>query len=366
MKSKNLKVTLVLTLCFITFLKTNAQVTIGSGEAPARAALLDIKDGKPNDDNVTSTRGGVVLPRVQLNDISTLEPFIGVNDTNEALKKEHVGLTVYNLTNSGDLEEGIMVWDGEKWRRLSDTDTAWLTKGNTGTNPATDFVGTKDSTNLVIRTNDTQRMELSADGAVTINAKSNGDNEVYLKGKLTNNTDAYPLAVDPTTGRVSVIKGEAANSKAINYQKYIITVDADNSGGDWVNSMDTSIPEEDYTVVVVGHSFKTLDEKGEYTTSLMRTNTEVEPGFEKYGTYNASQVYAFATNNTNPQENNYNIKTWKLRADYIGGGTANKKPGQWEIYCLIINNSMVKTLPEIRTLAVGPTGYGHVEKPSGL
>jgi len=122
MKSNKLtKLLLTLAACFL-LMPTHAQVTIGSGEAPSRAALLEIKDQKPDAQNVTSTKGGLALPRVSLVNSATLEPFIATNDpdwtnatTQAELKTTHTGLMVYNLNATSPFTKGIYVWTGEKW-----------------------------------------------------------------------------------------------------------------------------------------------------------------------------------------------------------------------------------------------------------
>jgi hypothetical protein len=48
------------------------------------------------------------------------------------------------------------------------TSTAWLTSGNTGTTPATNFVGTSDAQNFVVRTNNLPRMTVLTNGNVGI------------------------------------------------------------------------------------------------------------------------------------------------------------------------------------------------------
>lgn len=102
-----------------------AQVTIGSGNPPAKGALLDLKDKKPENNNITSETGGLLLPRVGLENKTTLQPFIA-NDqdfinNSERVKDIHTGLVVYNLTNDfdKDLCPGIYNWDGNLWERLS-------------------------------------------------------------------------------------------------------------------------------------------------------------------------------------------------------------------------------------------------------
>lgn len=121
----------LLCVCCLTS-KLHAQVTIGSDKPPVKGAILEIKTQDADNNNVTSTLGGLGLPRVQLVNKTTLEPFIKTSDADwatgsvqDATKKSHVGLTVYNLTSNmsstsitdSDLRfhQGIYVWDGNRW-----------------------------------------------------------------------------------------------------------------------------------------------------------------------------------------------------------------------------------------------------------
>jgi len=95
------------------------QVTIGSGEKPAKAALLELKtqpDANPAQGGVTSTGGGLLLPRVVLEDIKSLKPFIADGGSNTE-KVSHKGMNVYHIGGNG-IDAGQYVWDGAKWLRL--------------------------------------------------------------------------------------------------------------------------------------------------------------------------------------------------------------------------------------------------------
>lgn len=132
MKRLFMKTTIVVCLSVLTVFISNvrAQVTIGSGNPPAKAALLEIKSQEADAGNVTSTTGGLGLPRVLLENKYNLAPFIKTSDTEwtagtvqETTKKNHTGLTVYNLTSNLATEtkpelrfrKGIYVWDGAQW-----------------------------------------------------------------------------------------------------------------------------------------------------------------------------------------------------------------------------------------------------------
>ncbi|GHV30561.1 hypothetical protein FACS1894177_03350 [Bacteroidia bacterium] len=99
---------------------TQGQVTIGSALAPSKAALLELKTQEPDGNNVTSTVGGIVLPRVRLVDSNTLQPFIPLDDPEwiadaDNVKKKHVGLIVYNVNTSSPFIEGLHIWNGTEW-----------------------------------------------------------------------------------------------------------------------------------------------------------------------------------------------------------------------------------------------------------
>lgn len=93
------------------------QVTIGADIAPAKAALLEIKSqAADGTTNVTSTTGGLGLPRVSLQSLTTLQPFIASATDTE--KTQHAGLMVYNLNETAPFAKGVYVWDGSKWAQI--------------------------------------------------------------------------------------------------------------------------------------------------------------------------------------------------------------------------------------------------------
>jgi hypothetical protein len=115
--------------------ETKAQVTVGSDKFPVRGALLELKTLEPSSgiQNVTdagnitvdATGGGLGLPRVQLADRATLEPFIPTTDSEwtsgtSKIKEHHAGLTVYNLTDDSlkNLRQGVYVWNGANWSMM--------------------------------------------------------------------------------------------------------------------------------------------------------------------------------------------------------------------------------------------------------
>jgi hypothetical protein len=96
-------------------------ITIGADLDHLKGALLDIKSQQADVlSNVTSDKGGLVLPRVKLVDLNTLQPFIAVTDPDwisnaDEIKLLHVGLIVYNLSTVSPFVEGLYEWNGTEW-----------------------------------------------------------------------------------------------------------------------------------------------------------------------------------------------------------------------------------------------------------
>lgn len=111
------RIVLVLCISFLS-LPILSQVTIGMGEAPAKTALLQIKDQTADGENITSKTGGLLLPRVSLVNLKTLQPFMETTDPGYVdEKKNSVGLFVFNIARleSDSIYPGLYYWDGEQW-----------------------------------------------------------------------------------------------------------------------------------------------------------------------------------------------------------------------------------------------------------
>lgn len=114
---------LLLSVC----MTINAQVTVGSELQPEKAALLDLKTQNATTlGGATTEKGGVLLPRVSLEDKSSLKPFFTTGESDYAdQKKRHTGLMVYNVYENAtlNLEKGIYIWDGNKWGKAADSNS---------------------------------------------------------------------------------------------------------------------------------------------------------------------------------------------------------------------------------------------------
>ncbi len=81
--------------------------------------------------------------------------------------------------NQGDL----LQWDAvnNQWTLGPAQAQAWLLLGNSGTNPANNFLGTIDAADLVIRTNNTERLRVLSTGEVRINTATTAK-QVHIEG----------------------------------------------------------------------------------------------------------------------------------------------------------------------------------------
>lgn len=113
--------------------------------------------------DVSSTNSGMLVPRVSL---------ISITDV-ATVPSPTVSLLLYNINAgiTGGSGVGFYTWNGSAWVKLitsTDVTSDWSTTGNSGTNPATDFIGTTDAVDLVLRTNNTEAMRVSSTGDVGI------------------------------------------------------------------------------------------------------------------------------------------------------------------------------------------------------
>lgn len=118
-----------------------AQVTIGSSEAPVSGALLDLKE---YNDAISLAGGrtatkGLGLPRVSLSTLDKLYPMFLKTDGTEneeydtpseqaTQNDNHIGLVVYNVNQCIKNKEGIaigagiFIWDGTSWLATNELD----------------------------------------------------------------------------------------------------------------------------------------------------------------------------------------------------------------------------------------------------
>lgn len=115
---KVLTILTLIVLCCIVTTTSYAQVTIGSKEEPNQGALLDLKENKEK--GVNSTKG-LLLPRMNLSNTKSLQPIFDDEELTDKIKKDHIGLTIFNLKENYPLGlcKGVYTWSEMfEWQRL--------------------------------------------------------------------------------------------------------------------------------------------------------------------------------------------------------------------------------------------------------
>ena len=111
----------------------------GTGAAPDNSAMLD----------VVSTTTGLLIPRVALVATNSVTP----------VTSPATSLLVYNTATSGtspyNVAPGYYYYDGTQWVHIAttlSTGNSWTTTGNAGTTAGTNYIGTNDVQDFVIKT----------------------------------------------------------------------------------------------------------------------------------------------------------------------------------------------------------------------
>lgn len=148
MKKKTVFITIL--LCFFCF-NLFSQVGIGT-TTPNSSSQLEI----------SSTIGGLLVPRM-------------TQAERAAITTPATGLLVYQT----DATSGFWFYNGTLWTTF--TSSGWSITGDTGTNSATNFIGSTDSQDVVIATNDTERIRFQSDGDIGIN-QNNPSTKIHITG----------------------------------------------------------------------------------------------------------------------------------------------------------------------------------------
>jgi hypothetical protein len=347
------KLFFTLLLVFFSY-KAVAQVTIGMIEEPKKAALLDLRSQNtvlPGGITTGLGGGGLLLPRVSLEDRNTLEPFISNTDPNwPILKLEHIGLEVYNLSTANGFKKGVYCWDGSQWQSAEDRN--WTIGGNSmkATKPV---LGTLSNDSLSLVSNGNEKIVLG---------KQSG--EVYLKNlPQAPETGTVPVQINEK-GQLFAVVDEANDydTKPFTYIKFTIYTDTDQTqpgNFDWVSDFDTKICSDRFILTIIGSAFQYNDGKAQSDGVPMKGSGT---GTNLFGT---AQIYAFEHNDT-----------WRIRADYAEASPSDpdtNKTYKWLIYALVVNKSMISDEYDIRgNITKGTTtgkagdGYPQYDTPDNL
>lgn len=191
-----MKKLLVFPVLLITYL-TVGQVGIGT-TTPNSDSILDI----------TSTTSGLLLPRLALTNTSSPSP----------LSTDVAGMVVYNTATAGDVTPGFYYNNGSDWVRLGSS--SWSLTGNAGTTAGANFLGTTDAQNLIIKTDNIERVRIDTDGHIRATTTVGGNTPSYSwqgdvdTGMRRNGSDDMSLMAGDT-GLVHLIENGTGNSVSI-------------------------------------------------------------------------------------------------------------------------------------------------------
>jgi hypothetical protein len=168
-----MKKVVVFILFFLAY-PTFSQVGIGTTN-PINSAALD----------VTSTSSGVLIPRMTL-------------AQKNAIVSPATGLLIYQ----NDGVSGFWCFNGTVWTTFSDT--SWLTLGNSGTSPATNYLGTNDSKELIVKTNNTEALRVNTNSNVGIGTSSIPTTKLFI-----NNSGGAIRLEDGTQAAGNILTSDA-------------------------------------------------------------------------------------------------------------------------------------------------------------
>ncbi len=109
----------------------------------------------------------------------------------DAITSPATGLMIYNTTaNQAQVNTGTPA--APVWTATTSA-TGWATNGNTGTTPATNFIGTTDNQPLTIRTNNTEKVRIAPAGNVGIGTNAPATKLHVNNGSLRVSSDSIAL-----------------------------------------------------------------------------------------------------------------------------------------------------------------------------
>ena len=191
--------TRIFLLCLLVTSMCTAQVGIGTTN-PDNSSALDI----------VSTNAGVLIPRLTENQKT--------NVNNPVL-----GLLIFQT----DAESGFWYYNGSSWVRLEQNDRNWSLTGNSGTDASTQFIGTSDNEDLIIKSNDTERIRVN-DNSGNIGINTTQDNaRLYVNVETTESVPNYGIRNDYSAGgsgtKYGIYNRNDSNSNGPHYGIYTYT-----------------------------------------------------------------------------------------------------------------------------------------------
>ena len=168
------KTTLLLMLVSVFMIKTQAQVTIGSGNAPKKFSMLEVV-------STPSNPGGLRLPHLDDDDKNAIETYLLADEANSK------GLLIYSTSNNQ-----IEVWDGTQWLAVAIPSEPWLVSG--GSTEAT-----SNTENIYHMGAISIGSAATADASAALNVNASDKGVLLPRVALTGSTDVTTIP-NPTTG----------------------------------------------------------------------------------------------------------------------------------------------------------------------
>jgi hypothetical protein len=162
------QIVVILTFLVVLTGKSSGQnIGINStGATPETSAMLD----------VSATNKGMLIPRVALTAKNLSSP----------ISSPVLSLLVYNTATAGAAPNvvvpGFYYWNGTSWTSLNPGNNQWALDGNSGTVAESNFIGTTDSVDFVVKTNNQSRFFISADGNVGIGTNEFDGEKLLVDG----------------------------------------------------------------------------------------------------------------------------------------------------------------------------------------
>ncbi|MCR4033584.1 MULTISPECIES: hypothetical protein [Flavobacterium] len=169
---------LLTSIAFLTKIQAQTGMTTNASN---KNAVLDL-----NTTDGTNTKG-LLLPKVALTALNNAFP----------LSIHTAGMHVYNTATAGTGDTAVVPGeyynDGTKWLQLQNN--GWELTTNSGTNPSNHFAGTTDATDLVVRTNNTERMRVNSAGKILINTSTVPTGGTNAKVAIDNGTTSGAVQI---------------------------------------------------------------------------------------------------------------------------------------------------------------------------
>lgn len=184
---------------FLVASTSNAQnIAINAdGAAPAASALLDVDAAALP----AAAKKGMLVPRIALIATNVAAPVVA----------PATSLLVYNTATAGvapnNVIPGYYYWNGVAWVRVATTGDGWLTTGNAGTVAGTNFIGTTDAVDWVIKTGGiaaaNERARFRSTGQMVLNNTTQFPGDVFSV-YANNTTNGTTNSIDNALGTFAV------------------------------------------------------------------------------------------------------------------------------------------------------------------